>query len=230
MGNDELVKFEGALANLDDNEIRVKLQNFQTMLHKEPPQNEVQINKQANNSRYIPISFLEMKLDEMFFSLWSTKNFQTKTVVNEEVGSIELWYFHPVAKAWLCRIGAGAVMIMQRKDSDITDVGAKIKNTMTKDFPHLKAECLRNACLSLGKSFGRDLNRELEDQYNPLIKETAPPIDEKLVSELNVLLSDYSSYDELKSKSISIKQDFIKKGLNEKVTYDIIKNKLDSLK
>jgi hypothetical protein len=111
-----------------------------------------------------------MKLDELFFGIWSTKNFQSRTVVNEEVGSMELWYFHPTAKAWLCRLGVGAVMIQQKKDSDITDVGAKIKNTMTKDYPHLKAECFRNACLSLGKAFGRDLNREFEDQYNPIIK------------------------------------------------------------
>lgn len=168
---EQLINYENNLSNIDDNSIREKLQNFLKLLHKDPPKEEIKINKQANNSQYIPISFLEMKLDEMFFGLWSTKNFQTKTIVNEEVGSIELWYFHPTAKTWLCRIGAGAVMIQQKKDSDITDIGAKIKNTMTKDYPHLKAECFRNACLSLGKAFGRDLNREFEDQYNPIIKE-----------------------------------------------------------
>lgn len=173
---EQLINYENNLSNIDDNSIREKLQNFLKLLHKDPPKEEIKINKQANNSQYIPISFLEMKLDEMFFGLWSTKNFQTKTIVNEEVGSIELWYFHPTAKTWLCRIGAGAVMIQQKKDSDITDVGAKIKNTMTKDFPHLKAECFRNACLSLGKAFGRDLNREFEDQYNPIIKEQTDDI------------------------------------------------------
>ena len=230
MGNDDVVKFEGALANIDDNEIRVKIQNFQTMLHKDPPKEEVRLNKQANNSLYVPISFLEMKLDEMFFSLWSTKNFQTKTVVNEEVGSIELWYFHPVAKTWLCRIGAGAVMIMQKSGSEITDVGSKIKNTMTKDYPHLKAECFRNSCLSLGKAFGRDLNREFEDQYSPIIKDNAPEPDKKTLEEINILLKDFTNYDELKAKSVAIKNEFVKKGLDEKLAFNIVKNKLDSLK
>lgn len=174
--SNEVITQEVSLANIDDNDIRLKIQNFQTILHKDPPEGEIKTNKQANNAKYIPISFLEMKLDEMFFGIWSTKNFVTKTVVNEEVGAIELWYFHPVAKTWLCRIGAGAVMIMQKKDSEITDIGAKIKNTMTKDYPHLKAECFRNACLSLGKSFGRDLNREFDDQYNPVIKEEIDPV------------------------------------------------------
>src|SRR5574343_254301 len=171
--SDDIVKYESALGNLDDNDLRIKIQNFQTLLHKEPPKEEIRTNKQANNSQYVPISFLEMKLDEMFFGAWSTKNFQSKTIVNEEVGSIELWYFHPVMKAWLCRVGAGAVMIMQKSGSEITDIGAKIKNTMTKDYPHLKAECFRNACLSIGKSFGRDLNREFEDQYSPVIKDSS---------------------------------------------------------
>jgi hypothetical protein len=174
--SEDLAKYESGLSNLDDNDLRVKIQNFQTILHKEPRADEVQINKQANNSKYIPISHLEMKLDEMFFGIWSTKNFTSSTVANELIGSIELWYFHPTAKTWLCRVGAGAVMVQYKKDSDIMDIGNKIKNTLTKDYPHLKAECFRNACISLGKSFGRDLNREFDDQYNPIIKESIPDV------------------------------------------------------
>jgi len=226
--SEDVVKFESGLSNLDDNDIRIKVQNFQTILHKPPPQNEVQINKQANGSKYIPISFLEMKLDEMFFGIWSTKNFTSKTVVNEEVGSLELWYFHPVAKTWLCRIGAGAVMIMQKSGSDITDVGAKIKNTMSKDYPHLKAECFRNACISIGKSFGRDLNREFDDQYNPVIKET-PQADQAILSDLHIRLKDFENKDELKAKAVSIKAEFMKKGLPETVAYETIKARIDAL-
>lgn len=206
---DQLINYDSALSNMDDNALREKIQNFQKILHREPPKDEIKVNKQANNSQYIPISFLEMKLDELFFGLWSTKNFQTKTVVNEEVGSIELWYFHPTAKAWLCRIGAGAVMIQQKKDSEITDVGAKIKNTMTKDYPHLKAECFRNACLSLGKAFGRDLNREFEDQYNPIIKEKP---DDDLDVILKKIIKGFDSYkgadkDKLKAECITAQKE-----------------------
>ena len=205
---EQLVNYESALSNMDDNVLREKIQNFQKILHKEPPKDEIKTNKQANNSQYIPISFLEMKLDELFFGLWSTKGFQSKTVVNEEVGSIELWYFHPTAKTWLCRIGAGAVMIQQRKDSDITDVGAKIKNTMTKDFPHLKAECFRNACLSLGKAFGRDLNREFEDQYNPIINEQTDDI----TAIMKKIIKGFDSYngtdkDKLKAECITAQKE-----------------------
>lgn len=37
-------------------------------------------------------------------------------------------------------------------------------------FPKLKAECLKNAAQSLGKIFGRDLNRKQKDTFNPLLK------------------------------------------------------------
>ena len=119
-------------------------------------------------------------------------------------------------------------MIMQKSGSDITDVGAKIKNTMSKDYPHLKAECFRNACLSIGKSFGRDLNREFDDQYNPVIKET-PQADQAILSDLHVRLKDFENKDELKSKAVSIKAEFMKKGLPETVAYETIKARIDSL-
>ena len=150
-------------------EVRILIQNFHTILNKPPNNNNVAINKFAGNSKYLPISFLEMNLDEMFFGLWQTKNFEHSVIANEVVCSLELEYFHPSAQTWLTRVGVGAAMIQQSKDSDITDLSAKIKNTLTKDFPHAKAQAFRNACLSIGKSFGRDLNREYEDTYSPII-------------------------------------------------------------
>lgn len=218
------------VVKIDDNDLRIKLQNFQTFLHKEPPKNEIKVNKAADNTSYIPISFLEMKLDEMFFGQWSTKNFLTQVIANEETGSLELWYLHPVSGAWLCRTGAAAVIIRQKKDSQISEgIGAKIKNALVMDHPHLKAECFRNACLSLGKAFGRDLNREYEDVYSPIVKEGLK-IDEELLSELRTQLKDFSKYDELKAKSISIKEAYMKKGLPETTIYETIKARLDELK
>src|SRR5574343_612541 len=152
---------------LIDANVIAKVQEFQQKLNSMPLMTEVQENKAANNSKYIPISFLEMKMDEIFLGAWSTKNFTSKTIANEEVGSLELWYYHPELKTWLCRVGAGAVMIQFKKDAPITDLASKIKNTLSKDYPHLKAECFRNACLSIGKQFGRDLNREHTDSYEP---------------------------------------------------------------
>jgi hypothetical protein len=163
---------ENALVSPDQiKETRILIQNFHKILNQQPKKESVATNTYAGNSKYLPISFLEMKLDELFFGLWQTGNVQEKVVANEILVSLELKYFHPSALVWITRVGVGAAMIQQNKNSDITDLSAKIKNTLVKDYPHAKAQAFRNACLSIGKSFGRDLNREYEDTYNPIIKD-----------------------------------------------------------
>lgn len=211
---------------LDANIIQ-KVQEFQKRLNDVPAIAEVQTNKAANNTKYIPISFLEMKLDEIFLGVWSTKNFQSKTIANEEVGSLELWYFHPEAKTWLCRIGVGGVMIQFKKDAPINDLSQKIKNTLSKDYPHLKAECFRNACLSLGKQFGRDLNREFIDTFEP---EYENPELEEYRSLLSIKLKEFDNHDELRKMMLSIRDEFTKKGLSQKEVETKIKTKLVELK
>lgn len=157
--------------------ISKELSDFTRLLNTPPPQNEVKINKHAGNSKYLPISYVQMKLDELFFSLWETNNFSWQVVANEIVGKIELRVFHPIANVWITKTGSASVMIQQHttkwengqkiKLSPLpSDVDAKIKNTLVKDFPHLSAACLTNATKSLGKAFGRDLNRTDVDMYN----------------------------------------------------------------
>lgn len=170
------------------------LDNFvKQVLNRPVPERDVRVNKMANNANYIPISFVETKLDEVFFGLWSTDNFQTKVVANEIMGSIDLKVFHPIANTWLTRVGVASVVIQQdswKRDEDgnfilnsknekikarpkPSDVDAKIANTLVKDAPHLKAECIKNAAKSLGVMFGRDLNRKDADFYESDIKAVA---------------------------------------------------------
>jgi hypothetical protein len=111
-----------------------------------------------------------MELDEMFFGLWQTENFKSQVVVNEIIGQIDLVVFHPVIKEWIRRTGTGITPIQMQRGSGITEVSKKIHNTLVKDYPHLKTECLKNAAKSFGKRFGRDLNRNFEDNYQPLLK------------------------------------------------------------
>lgn len=144
------------------------------VLAKIPAQNTIKINKAAKNSKYIPISVVENQLDEIFFGAWEIKDFNYQVVANEIIGSLQLRFFHPVFKTWIERTGCASVQIQMKSkdnggDGDITNVKNKITNTLEKDFPHLKAECVKNAARSIGKIFGRDLNRDFEDEYMPLI-------------------------------------------------------------
>lgn len=113
----------------------------------------------------IPIGILENALDEVYLGLWKTHSPTHQVVANEIIGSIVLEVYDPSAKVWISRVGYGAVTIRQKKDSDITDIGSKIKTALQMDFPKLSSMCLKNACKTLGKRFGRDLNRKFEDIY-----------------------------------------------------------------
>ena len=106
---------------------------------------------------------------------------------------------------WITRTGVASVLIQQKKGSAITDIGAKHKNTLVKDFPHLEAECLKNAAKKLGKAFGRDLNREHTDDHNGVIEQSkeAATVKDELetqlancdnIAELNLLFNNYASY------------------------------------
>lgn len=164
------------IATMSDDQIktfRVQLQNFMKLLNKAPKKQSVQINKQANNSKYIPIGIIENALDELFFGLWETSNFKYQVIGNEVVGDLELIVVHPRLGVKMKRVGVGAVQIRMQKDADITDISKKIKTALVADFPHLKAECLKNAAKSFGKYFGRDLNRDYWEEYVPLVTDNS---------------------------------------------------------
>jgi hypothetical protein len=148
---------------------RDRLNNFTKNLNREPKPSDIQINKQAGGAKYLPISFVENQLDELYFGLWSTENFRHSVIANEVVGSIDLKVFHPVSMSWLTRVGVASVPIQQEAGADSRDADKKIKNALVKNFPSLKAECLKNACKSLGKFFGRDLSRKDKvDVFEPI--------------------------------------------------------------
>ena len=116
----------------------------------------------------VPISTLEVTLDEVYLGLWETTNFKHQVIANEIVGSLELRVFDPSARVWITRVGCASVMIRQTKDASITDIGAKIKNGLVMDFPKLSTMCLKAAAKTLGKCFGRNLNRKWEDTYEEI--------------------------------------------------------------
>ena len=170
----EIIKIEKTGEILETTPVNVpQVELFNKMLNEAPEASEIQINKFAGNAKYLPISYVQMLLDEIFLGLWKTTDFKYSVVANELIGSITLHYFHPLAKVWLTREGSAAVMIQQSAGAVITDISAKIKNTLGKDHPHLMASCTMSAARTIGKAFGRDLNRKLEDNYNTFYSDIA---------------------------------------------------------
>ena len=120
---------------------------------------------------YIPIEQIEADLDSIFNGQWEYYDFTYQAIGNEITGSLTLRFFHPVSKQWLRRVGAGAVQVRFKKDTDILDIRNKITTALQMDLPHLKSECLKNAVQSIGRIFGRNLRREedieIEEIYKP---------------------------------------------------------------
>lgn len=152
------------------------LQKFQGRLNAEPTLESVESTPDKKASTVV-ISHIEMTLDELFFGQWSTENFQWRAIANEVQGSLELVVIHPVTGMEIRRTGAASIVIMvDRVPDGVTGIernqwalnpSNKKANALDMAFPKLKAECLKNAAQSLGKVFGRDLNRKNKDVYKP---------------------------------------------------------------
>lgn len=155
---------------------KVRLEAFTKQLNVEPDPKELETTPDGK-AKYLPISYVEMTLDELFFGQWSTENFKWSAITNEVQGSLELVLIHPVTQKEIRRTGAASIVIMVDKAPDnITgqernrwamDPSNKKSNALDMAFPKLKAECIKNAAQSLGKRFGRDLNRKMVDTFKP---------------------------------------------------------------
>ena len=175
--NKELIPAISVISSLSTKEQveewRRKLEGFTTILNKAPKPEQVKKHKEG--FQYMPIGVMETMADQLFFGLWQTTDFKYQVVANEIIGSITLEAFHPVAHTWIKRIGVGAVMIRQKSNSALTDIDSKYKNALVMDFPHLKAECFKNALMGFGNKFGRNLRRDFWEEYDSLYKEPKDP-------------------------------------------------------
>lgn len=148
----------------------IQLQHFVHRLNREP--NMAEVEKTPDGKAVsLPISFIEMTLDELYFGMWELSDVTYQQIFNEVVGTGVLTVKHPVTGEKIRRVGFASVVITQDSGANIQDFNStKKKNALDLSFPKLKAEILKNAAQSLGKIFGRDLNRKKKDQFNPSLK------------------------------------------------------------
>lgn len=162
----------------DSDKLRLLMQDFTRRLNTEPDPREFD-RTPDNKANTLPISFVEMTLDELFLGQWEVSDVHTQQIFNEVVGTGILTVWHPVTQRPLKRAGFGAVVITQDKDATIGEFNmTKKKNALDLSFPKLKAEITKNAAQTLGKIFGRDINRKSKDVFKPAL---APLSDKALL-------------------------------------------------
>lgn len=160
-------------------------EDFMKKLNEEPPADELRPTPDGK-ARTLPISFVQMKLDEIYVGQWGTTQMEINLIGNEIMGNLILWVIHPITGLKIERPGTAAVQItvdavpahMKFKDGDSPELTAqknKERNTWALDMqnkkpnalkmnaPNLKSECIKNAAATLGKVFGRDINRKADD-------------------------------------------------------------------
>lgn len=171
------------MSAIEINEWNQRLQVFLTRLQAIPNKDELDKTPDGKAST-LPISYVEMTLDELFLGLWSTEKFTWSTITNEVVGSLELVLTHPITLKEYRRVGAAGIVITvdaiddeikkkmskQARNEYANNPSNKKPNALDLAFPKLKAECVKNAAQSLGKIFGRDLNRKKIDTLNLALK------------------------------------------------------------
>lgn len=150
--------------------LKLLTQDFQRRLNAEPDPREFEKTPDGK-ARTLPISFVDMTLDELFLGQWEMSEPQYTQIFNEIVGTAVLTVWHPITNRPIKRIGWASVVITQDKDAQIQDFNmTKKKNALDLTFPKLGAEIRKSAAQTLGKIFGRDINRKAVDVFKPALK------------------------------------------------------------
>ena len=161
---------ENTPAYTDEELLKLLKQDFTRRLNLEPDPKEFDKTPDGK-ARTLPISFVEMTLDELYLGQWELSDVSYQQIFNEVVGTAILTVWNPLTGRPLRRAGFASVIIMQDANASIAEFNAtKKKNALDLSFPKLKAEILKNAAASLGKIFGRDINRKSVDAFKPALK------------------------------------------------------------
>lgn len=156
----------------------LQMEKFTSRLNAKP--NKVATHKQGY--QYVPISTIEKDLAKMFFGLVQYEILHYSQVFNEVLVTARIKVFHPVIQQWMNYDGAGSAVIQQDANTKISDFHLfKKSNAMQLAFPKAYAEAIKNAAKKIGKKFGADVNRTLEDDYQGFIKEKPVSVDDENV-------------------------------------------------
>lgn len=150
------------------------IERFTQIINTKPKPHELQKTPDGRADT-MGISFVETKLDEVYLRQWGTEDVQIMQIANEVLVWLTLWVIDPQTKNKITRSGFAAVQIMvdaapdnvksdyKAKNAWALDMQNKKPNAMYLAFPKAKSLAIKNAAQTLGKSFGRDLNRKHED-------------------------------------------------------------------
>lgn len=162
-------------------ELLQQLEKFTANLNKAP--NPAKVVKHKQGYLYIPISVVEKDLDKMFFGLVQYEVLELKQIFNEMQCTARIKVYHPILNQWLNYDGVGSAVIQQDAETKVVDFHLyKKANALKLASPIAFAEAKKNAAKQIGKRFGADLNRTIEDDYVGFFKEEKQVDDDQILN------------------------------------------------
>lgn len=137
----------------------VELAKLQKILNAEPKKEWIKQHPFVSNYKYIPVERQEF-LMTMIFGRWRIEVLDTKIIANSVAVTVRVHYMHPVYKEWDYIDGVGAMPIQVDKGSGATDFQKMKTSAIQMSLPSAKTYAFKDAVETLGKIFGKDLNRK----------------------------------------------------------------------
>lgn len=133
--------------------IKSEWDGLKEKLGQQPPKQVIDANTYAGGALYVPIGYIQAKLDQVFLS-WDW------TIIKSEVihgnccvtGTLTV---NTISGNTITRSGIGVTEVK------VTDA-LVIKKALEKGYPKADAQALKNAAQKLGNIFGRSLNRKFK--------------------------------------------------------------------
>lgn len=201
------------------------LEDFTKLLNKEPDPKSL-IDTFDKKAKTLPISLVETLLDEVYLRQWGTRDVTVTHIVNEIIVTLTLWVIDPLTGREITRSGFAAVSmqwdavpdemkwkqgepLQAKRDRNAwgMDLQNKKAESLKMAFPKAKSMAIKNAAQTLGKSFGRDINRKIEDSpeefYGDLINNT-----QRMSEAIKALMAakDVESFDTIWSVYIELQE------------------------
>lgn len=163
-----------------------KLFQFTKDLNLEPDKNYIR--KNEDGSLYLPISHVQILLDQIFLGQWSFETVSTSFGRKWARGSGIIEVVHPITGEKIKRGGDAAIILT---------------GNLRTDSPRLEAMVLLSCAKKFGKVFGRDLNRTKDDAPLQVVKieKLDPTTEEK---RMQILIEECDDLRELESYKLLI--------------------------
>ena len=154
-----------------DMSIPGKLNTLNLLLNQDPPKKWIKEHPIAKGVRYLPIDKVEYLLTKIFVE-WYVEVKESKLLANSILTIIRLYYRNPVTGEICWTEGVGAAALQVNAGEKASDFDKLKFNAVEISAPKSKTQAIKDAAETLGKIFGKDLNRRDVLSYDDLINDT----------------------------------------------------------